>query len=114
NPGVRGALRVPFQYQYHPAHRPRRPLALAYGSRSLDMNDVNPFADVDTGLRDAFGRPYVPAVSPRLKLVLALIFAAVAVLGASGAYLSSVRLLEFVSGQTYTKPFKYWMLIGHV
>ena len=68
----------------------------------------------NTGLRDAFGRPYIPAVSPRLKVVLAAIFAAVAVLGASGAYLSSIRLLDLFSGKTYTTPFKYWMLIVHV
>ena len=77
------------------------------------MTAPNPFATTDTGLRDALGRPYIPAVSPRLKIILALIFAAVAVLGASGAYLTSVRLLDDFSGQTYTKPFKYWMLLGH-
>jgi tetratricopeptide (TPR) repeat protein len=66
------------------------------------------------GLNDAWGRPYIPAVGPRLKFLLALIFAAFAVLGASGAYLSSIRWLDTLSGRTYTTPFKYWMLIFHI
>src|SRR5579864_6103989 len=66
------------------------------------------------GLSDAWGRPYIPAVSPRLKFLLALIFAAFAVLGASGAYLSSIRWLDALTGRTYTTPFKYWMLILHI
>jgi hypothetical protein len=66
------------------------------------------------GPTDFWGRPYVPAVGPRLKILLALIFAAVAVLGASGAYLSSIRWLDALSGRTYTTPFKYWMLIFHI
>src|SRR5262245_21087663 len=80
----------------------------------LVMTALNPFAAESAGLRDAFGRPYIPAVSPRLKLLLALIFATFAVLGATGAYLTSIRLLDLSSGQTYTTPFKYWMLLGHV
>src|SRR5262245_31307022 len=66
------------------------------------------------GPTDFWGRPYIPAVGPRLKILLALIFAAVAVLGASGAYLSSIRWLDALSGHTYTTPFKYWMLIFHI
>ncbi len=65
-------------------------------------------------IRDAWGRPYVPAVGPRLKLILAFIFASVALLGATGAYLFSIRWLDALSGRTYTTPFKYWMLILHV
>jgi tetratricopeptide (TPR) repeat protein len=66
------------------------------------------------GLSDAWGRPYIPAVGPRLKFLLALIFAAFAVLGASGAYLSSIRWLDALTGRTYTTQFKYWMLLLHV
>jgi tetratricopeptide (TPR) repeat protein len=71
-------------------------------------------SSTDGGLRDTFGQPYLPAVSPRLKILLALIFATVAVLGATGAYLSSIRMLDLLSGRTYTTPFKYTMLIAHV
>jgi tetratricopeptide (TPR) repeat protein len=59
-------------------------------------------------------QPYIPAVSPRLKILLQLIFVAVAILGASGAYLTSIRLLDASSSQTYTTAFKYWMLLLHV
>src|SRR5712691_11967663 len=77
------------------------------------MSTETPDTGVSAGVRIAI-RPYIPAVSPRLKILLALIFATFAVLGATGAYLTSVRLLEYFTGQTYTKPFKYWMLIGHI
>lgn len=66
------------------------------------------------GPTDFWGRPYIPAVGPRLKILLALIFAAVAVLGASGAYLASIRWLDALTGKTYTTSFKYWMLILHI
>ena len=58
---------------------------------------------------------YVPAIGPKLKVVLAAIFAFVAVLGATGAYLSAVTFLNwYKSPQTYTSPFTLWMFIGHV
>ena len=66
------------------------------------------------GLRDAWGQPYIPAVGTRLKFVLAFIFVAVAALGATGAYLASIRWLDFFTGKTYTTPFKYWMLLAHL
>ncbi len=66
------------------------------------------------GLRDAWGKPYIPAVGTRLKFILAFIFVAVAALGATGAYLSSIRWLDYFSGKTYTTPFKYWMLLAHI
>ena len=58
---------------------------------------------------------YVPAIGPRLKVLLALIFASVAVLGATGAYLGAITFLNwYKSPQTYTSPFTLWMFIGHV
>ena len=58
---------------------------------------------------------YVPAIGPKLKVLLALIFASVAVLGATGAYLSAITLLNWLRApQTYTSPFTLWMFIGHV
>jgi tetratricopeptide (TPR) repeat protein/uncharacterized membrane protein SirB2 len=65
-------------------------------------------------LRDRRGRVYVPAVGPRLQVLLAFIFAAVALLGATGAYLVAIRLLEWLRGQTYTNAFTLWMFIAHV
>ena len=40
--------------------------------------------------RDRKGRPYTPAVSPRLRVLLVFVFAAVAVLGATGIYLLAI------------------------
>jgi tetratricopeptide (TPR) repeat protein len=58
---------------------------------------------------------YVPAIGPKLKVLLALIFASVAVLGATGAYLSAITLLNWWRAPlTYTSPFTLWMFIGHV
>jgi tetratricopeptide (TPR) repeat protein len=65
-------------------------------------------------LRDARGRVYEPAVGPRLKILLAFIFACVAVLGASGVYLLAIDLLEKSRGFTYTNQFTLWMFLAHV
>src|SRR5262245_37567906 len=56
-------------------------------------------------LRDRFGRAYEPAVGPRLRVLLALIFAAVAILGATAVYLSTIRGLEWLSSETYQNFF---------
>jgi tetratricopeptide (TPR) repeat protein len=65
-------------------------------------------------LRDAKGRPYEPAVSPRLKILLFCTFAGVALLGATGAYLVAIRLMEWSKGITYTNQFTLWMFLVHV
>jgi tetratricopeptide (TPR) repeat protein len=66
-------------------------------------------------LLDARGRPYEPALGPRLKvLLLTFIFPCVGLLGATGVYLVAIRFLEWRSGLTYTNPFTLWMFIAHV
>jgi tetratricopeptide (TPR) repeat protein len=60
------------------------------------------------------GRLYEPAVGPRLKILLFVIFAATAVLGITGIYLVSIRLLEWWRAQTYTNQFTLWMFITHI
>src|SRR5262249_28098038 len=61
------------------------------------------------------GRPYEPAVSPRLRILLALIFAAVAILGASGIYLLAISVLEIVKKpQTFQNFFSLSMILVHV
>jgi hypothetical protein len=47
-------------------------------------------------------------------VVLAVLFAAVALLGATGFYLLAIRLLEWRRGLTYTNQFTLWMELGHV
>jgi tetratricopeptide (TPR) repeat protein len=57
---------------------------------------------------------YVPTVGPALRVVLVLIFASVAVLGATGAYLSAISLLNWYdTSRLYTTPFTFWMLLAH-
>ena len=65
-------------------------------------------------LLTARGPPYEPAIGPRLKVLLVIIFVSVAVLGATGVYLLTITCLEKVRGQTYTNQFTLWMFIVHV
>ncbi len=65
-------------------------------------------------LRDALGRPYEPAIRPYLKPILFLVFAATALLGVTGVYLTSIRVLEWWRSQTYTNQFTLWMFLAHV
>jgi hypothetical protein len=60
------------------------------------------------------GFGYVPAIGPRLRIVLAFIFAAVALLGASGIYLLAIRLLEWYKDRPYQTQFSLWMFLVHV
>src|SRR5215469_14098379 len=65
-------------------------------------------------LRDVRGRPYEPAIGPRLKILLFLVFAATALLGVTGVYLLSIRLLETASTRTYTNQFTLQMFVAHI
>jgi tetratricopeptide (TPR) repeat protein len=65
-------------------------------------------------LKDRKGRVYTPAIGPRLKVLLIAIFAAVAVLGATGVYLLAVRIMEGVANQVYTNSFTIAVFMGHV
>jgi Tetratricopeptide repeat/Cytochrome c554 and c-prime len=64
--------------------------------------------------RDRLGRQYTPAVGPRLKILLAVLFASVALLGASGLYLLAIGLLERLQAQTYTNQFTLAMQLAHI
>jgi tetratricopeptide (TPR) repeat protein len=68
-------------------------------------------------LRDRKGFVYEPAIGPRLKVLLFAIFGSVAVLGATGAYLGSISLLEQarpLKDATYSSGFSLWVLLIHV
>src|ERR1700746_4104599 len=65
-------------------------------------------------LRTARGHLYEPAIGPRLKILLFVIFASVAGLGATGVYLLAIRLLEWARGLTYTNQFTLGMFLVHV
>jgi len=57
---------------------------------------------------------YVPAVGPRLRILLYLVFGLFALLGATGVYLAAVSLLNYSrSPSNYTTPFGLWVFLGH-
>jgi tetratricopeptide (TPR) repeat protein len=58
--------------------------------------------------------PYVPAIGPRLRVLLLVTFAVFAVLAATGVYLSAVTLLNWArSPHSYTTAFSLWVFLGH-
>ncbi|MBD3674677.1 MAG: hypothetical protein HUJ26_14230 [Planctomycetaceae bacterium] len=59
-------------------------------------------------------RKYIPAIGPRLKLLLNVVFVLVALLGANSLYLAAITLLEWSRQQTYQNPFYLFMFLGHV
>jgi tetratricopeptide (TPR) repeat protein len=59
-------------------------------------------------------RAYVPAVGPRLKVLLLVVFALAAVLGANSVYLASVTAIESATGKTYQNWFYQVMFLGHL
>ncbi|MFL5245933.1 MAG: multiheme c-type cytochrome [Gemmataceae bacterium] len=64
-------------------------------------------------LKDRRGRVYEPAIGPRLKVYLAVIFAGVALLGATGIYLFALSALNFTTGRNYTSYFSLCMVFVH-
>ncbi|MBX3394399.1 MAG: tetratricopeptide repeat protein [Phycisphaerae bacterium] len=59
-------------------------------------------------------KKYLPAVGPRLKLLLTGIFALVALIGVNSVYLGSVTLVEWATGVTYQDYFYQFMFLGHL
>jgi tetratricopeptide (TPR) repeat protein len=58
---------------------------------------------------------YVPAIGPRLRILLYLVFAGFAFLGATGIYLLVITVMNQVNTeQLFTTPFTFWMLIAHI
>jgi tetratricopeptide (TPR) repeat protein len=66
-------------------------------------------------LRDRKGNVYQPAVSPRLKVLLLLIFVSFATLGATGAYLASISFLNWWRDPiVYTNYAYLCLFLAHV
>jgi tetratricopeptide (TPR) repeat protein len=59
-------------------------------------------------------RKYVRAVGPRLRILLYVIFALVAITGANSAYLLSITVLESVTGYLYQNYFYQMMFLAHL
>ncbi len=62
-------------------------------------------------MRDRRGRTYTPAVGPRLRPLLWIMLGGFALLGANGAYLSSVTALTWATGVTQ-QTFFYMLMVG--
>src|SRR5438067_9446987 len=59
--------------------------------------------------------PYVPAIGPKLRVLLFLVFALFAFLGATGIYLAAVTLINYAqSPRSYTTPFALWVFLSHL
>jgi len=59
-------------------------------------------------------RQYLSAVSPRLRKLLIVVWALVVLLGVNSAYLSSITVAEWMTGQTFQNYFYLWMFLGHL
>ncbi len=56
----------------------------------------------------------IPAVGPRLRVLMWFVFALIALLGANSVYLASVTYLSWSSGRTYENWFYMLMFGGHL
>ena len=59
-------------------------------------------------------RKLLPAVGPKLRILLYVILALVAILGVNSAYLAGVTFLEWWRGETYQNYFYQYMFLGHL
>ncbi|MDB4724466.1 hypothetical protein OAF71_01600, partial [bacterium] len=59
-------------------------------------------------------RKYVPAVTPRLKIFLYLVFGLFALLTANSIYLGSITALEAVTQKLFQDYFYIWMFLLHL
>jgi tetratricopeptide (TPR) repeat protein len=59
-------------------------------------------------------KPYVPAVGPRLRKLLYVLLAMLALLGANSIYLAAITALSWASGRSYEDWFYQWMFLGHL
>lgn len=59
--------------------------------------------------------PYQPAIGPKLRVLLLMVFGTFAFLGATGVYLSAVTALNYARApQSYTTPFGLWVFLAHI
>lgn len=59
-------------------------------------------------------RRYVPAVGPRLRILLWVVLGLFALLSLNSVYLVTVKLAGWFSGVTYDNYFSLWMFLGHL
>jgi len=59
-------------------------------------------------------RPYVPAIGPRLRVLLKIVLAILALEGANSAYLGSITFLEWFTNEIYQNWLYQWMFLVHL
>lgn len=65
-------------------------------------------------MRDRRGRVYTPAIGPKLKALLLLVFAGVALLGANSVYLAGITVMNWWTGSGHETFFYYLMFALHL
>lgn len=71
-------------------------------------------SDSDTAAATPERKRYVPAVSPRLRVLLQVVLGLFALLAVNGVYLASVTAFEWWTGATYQNYFYLLMFLGHL
>jgi len=65
--------------------------------------------------RTAAPKVYVPAIGPVLRILLYVVFAIFAILGATGVYLAAVTAFNWYEApQSYTTAFTLWIFLAHI
>ena len=69
-------------------------------------------------MKDSPGQPrlrrYVPAVGPRLRILLFALFALFALISVNSLYLLTIRIAEAASGQVFQDYFYQYMFLAHL
>ncbi len=59
-------------------------------------------------------KPYVPAITPQLRPIFAMVLALTALIGANSIYLVAVTIMEWATGATHQGYFYQYMFLGHL
>ena len=59
-------------------------------------------------------KAHLPAIGPRLRILLNVVLGLLAVIGANSAYLAAITFLEWGSGETYQNWLYQWMFLVHL
>ena len=59
-------------------------------------------------------KKYVPAVTPRLRIALVMVFVLFALLAANSVYLAGITALEYATGNGLQDFFYQWMFLLHL
>jgi tetratricopeptide (TPR) repeat protein len=59
-------------------------------------------------------RRAVPAIGPRLRIVLVVVLSLLAVIGANSGYLAAVTFAEWSTGETFQNWLYQWMFLAHL